>query len=109
MTMELSGKVAAVTGAASGIGLAYARAMLDAGAKVALVDRAAESLKDICAELGERAIPIVTDLLDKSSVALRPSRGREKLTSEAFATGANLASLTGASAAPHPLRPRPPC
>jgi ribitol 2-dehydrogenase len=67
--MQLSGKVAAVTGAASGIGLACAQAMLDAGARVALVDRAADSLKVICAELGDRAIPITTDLLDSASVA----------------------------------------
>ena len=69
MTMQLSGKVAAVTGAASGIGLACARAMLAAGARVALVDRAADSLKALSAELGDRAIPIVTDLLDSASVA----------------------------------------
>jgi ribitol 2-dehydrogenase len=43
--------------------------MLDAGARVALVDRAADSLKVICAELGDRAIPITTDLLDSASVA----------------------------------------
>jgi len=67
--MQLSGKVAAVTGAASGIGLACARAMLSAGASVALVDRAADRLEELCRELGDRAIPIATDLLDSSSVA----------------------------------------
>jgi ribitol 2-dehydrogenase len=69
MTGQLSGKVAAVTGAASGIGLASARAMLAAGARVALVDRAADKLQALCAELGDGAIPITTDLLDNSSVA----------------------------------------
>jgi ribitol 2-dehydrogenase len=68
MTLQLSGKVAAVTGAASGIGLECARAMLAAGARVALVDRAADRLQALCAELGDRAIPITTDLLDRSSV-----------------------------------------
>lgn len=67
--LQLSGKVAAVTGAASGIGLACARAMLAAGARVALVDRDADRLKALCAELGEQAIPVVIDLLDRSSVA----------------------------------------
>ena len=68
MTGQLQGKVAAVTGAASGIGLECARAMLAAGARVALVDRAGDRLQTLCAELGSRAIPIVTDLLDHASV-----------------------------------------
>jgi ribitol 2-dehydrogenase len=68
--MQLSGKVAAVTRAASGIGLECARAMLAAGARVAaLVDRAADRLQEVCAELGDRAIPITNDLLDRFSVA----------------------------------------
>lgn len=39
------GKVAVVTGGASGVGLALARQLLDAGAKVAVVDRDALSLE----------------------------------------------------------------
>ena len=42
---ELHGKVAAVTGAASGIGLACATTFLKSGAKVVLIDRAEEKLK----------------------------------------------------------------
>lgn len=69
MTEELGGKVAAVTGAASGIGLECAKAMLDAGATVFLVDRAGDKLKSICAGLGPRAIPLVVDLMSPASVA----------------------------------------
>jgi ribitol 2-dehydrogenase len=69
MPDSLSGKVAAITGAASGIGLACARAMLAAGARVALVDRAADQLRSLCAEMGADAFPVVVDLLDPSSVA----------------------------------------
>ena len=65
----LDGGVAAVTGAASGIGLACARAMLGAGAVVVLVDRAADRLGALAAEMGPRAIPLVVDLLDPASVA----------------------------------------
>lgn len=68
MPESLSGKVAAITGAASGIGLECARAMLAAGAKVVLVDRAEDRLKALVAELGDNASAVVTDLLDPASV-----------------------------------------
>ncbi len=69
MTYDLSGKVAAVTGAASGIGLECARAMINAGARVVLIDRAEDRLKTLCEELGEAAIPLVIDLTDVTSVS----------------------------------------
>ena len=66
---ELHGKVAAVTGAASGIGLACATTFLKSGATVVLIDRAEEKLKHLCADLGPSAIPLVIDLANPSSVA----------------------------------------
>lgn len=66
---DLSGKVVAITGAASGIGLACARECVAAGARVALVDRDATALEKACADLGEAAFPVITDLTDKHSVA----------------------------------------
>ena len=75
MSEELKGKVAAITGAASGIGLECARAMLAAGARVALVDRAEDRLRAICDELGPRAIPLVVDLLDGPRASLACCRG----------------------------------
>jgi ribitol 2-dehydrogenase len=69
MTNKLDGKVAAITGAASGIGLECAKSMLDAGARVVLVDRAEDRLKEICAELGPQAIPVIVDLSSPASVA----------------------------------------
>lgn len=61
---KLAGKVAAVTGAASGIGLACAKAMLDEGATVILVDRDAKRLDELVAELGPQAKSLVVNLLD---------------------------------------------
>ena len=69
MDQDLSDRVAAITGAASGIGLECARTLLAAGARVALVDRDADKLTNLCAELGDRAIPVVVDLTDPASVA----------------------------------------
>ena len=69
MAQDLSGQVAAVTGAASGIGLACAKAMLGAGARVALVDRAEDQLRQLCAELGPQAFPVVVNLTEPASVA----------------------------------------
>jgi len=69
MGQQLSGRVAAITGAASGIGLECARALMTAGARVALIDRAGDRLTELCAELGPDAIPVVTDLTDAESVA----------------------------------------
>lgn len=67
MPATFDGKIAAITGAASGIGLATTRALLDAGAQVVLVDRNAEALANLTRELGPRAIAQVTDLLDTDS------------------------------------------
>ncbi|API56899.1 glucose dehydrogenase (plasmid) [Rhizobium leguminosarum] len=68
MGQDLSGKVAAVTGAASGIGLECAKTMLAAGARVVLVDRNEDALKEICSKLDVNAIPLVIDLTDPKSV-----------------------------------------
>ena len=69
MTYSLSGKVAAVTGAASGIGLSCVRALLIAGAKVVLIDRDEDKVTQLCKELGPDAFPLVLDLLDGKAVS----------------------------------------
>lgn len=69
MTGRLKGKAAAVTGAASGIGLECARAMLAEGAQVVLIDRAEDRLQALCDELGPAAHPLVVNLLDGAQVS----------------------------------------
>lgn len=73
-TQALSGQVAAVTGAASGIGFASAQAMIQAGAQVVLVDRDAQVLAKACNTLGAAALPLVLDLLDPAQCAAMPAR-----------------------------------
>jgi ribitol 2-dehydrogenase len=69
MTKELDGKVAVVTGAASGIGLASTQAMVAAGARVVMVDRDEAALRVHCATHGDRVLPLVIDLLDPKQCA----------------------------------------
>ncbi|WP_020683182.1 SDR family oxidoreductase [Marinobacterium rhizophilum] len=78
MAQELAGKVAAVTGAASGIGLAAVEAMIGAGARVVLVDRDEAALSAACEKLGDAAIPLVIDLLNPQSCATLLSGVLEK-------------------------------
>ncbi|MBO9124952.1 MULTISPECIES: SDR family oxidoreductase [unclassified Rhizobium] len=66
---DLNGKIAAVTGAASGIGLASTEAMIAAGATVVLVDRDERALKEVCSRLGDRAVPLTIDLLNPEKCA----------------------------------------
>ncbi|MCQ8239583.1 SDR family oxidoreductase [Rhizosaccharibacter radicis] len=69
MAQSLRGKIAAITGAASGIGLECARSLLEAGCRVVLVDRAADRLRELCDELGPDALPLSLDLLDPGAVS----------------------------------------
>ena len=70
---KLDGKVAVVTGAASGIGLASTEAMLAAGARVVMVDRDEAAMRAVCDKYGDAVIPLPIDLLDpKACAALVP-------------------------------------
>ncbi|MBS1301982.1 SDR family oxidoreductase [Loktanella sp. SALINAS62] len=74
MTNSMNGKVAAVTGAASGIGLECAKILHENGATVVFVDRNGEALDKIVADLGDRVHALELDLFDGSAVMAMPDR-----------------------------------
>jgi ribitol 2-dehydrogenase len=65
---SLSGKVAVVTGASSGIGLATARALADAGAVLVVAARSTEKLEQAARDLGGAATAIPTDVTSTREV-----------------------------------------
>ena len=69
--IDLSGKVALVTGASSGLGARFAKVLAEAGATVALAARRTERLKELRAEIdaeGGEAHVYRLDVTDLASV-----------------------------------------
>jgi len=69
---DLTGRVAVVTGASSGLGRHFALTLARAGAKVAVAARRLPKLEDLAAEIAGfdgRALPVALDVTDAGSVA----------------------------------------
>lgn len=76
---ELDGVKALVTGGTSGLGLAMADALVQAGAHVALTSRDAERADTTAARLGGGAVGVALDVRDPTSVAGAVDRTYEAL------------------------------
>lgn len=68
MAERFAGKVAVVTGGASGIGAATARRLVDDGASVVIADVQEEAAGALAAELGDAAVPYTVDVTDLVAV-----------------------------------------
>ena len=61
---KLTGRTALVTGAASGIGLAIARALAAHGARICMADKQVDKLNEAAASIGLGATSVIVDLAD---------------------------------------------
>jgi NAD(P)-dependent dehydrogenase (short-subunit alcohol dehydrogenase family) len=66
--VEIKDAVAVVTGGASGLGLATAKALLAEGAKVVILDLPTSKGEDVAAELGDRVRFAAADVTDEDTV-----------------------------------------
>ena len=85
MTRSLAGRVAVVTGASSGIGLATATALAEAGTRVVLVSRSPARLQAAVREIaravpdGSPAVPLACDVADPGAIAAMADRVRREV------------------------------
>ena len=95
---NIKGRVALVTGASSGLGIQFAKALADNGASVALVARRADRLAALKAEIegkGGKAVAIEADVTDAAAMA-RAFDAAEK----AFGTVTILVNNAGIAQSP---------
>ena len=68
---DLTGRVAVVTGASSGLGVQFAKALAKQGADVVLMARRVEKLKEVAKEieaLGRKCLPLGCDVTDTAQI-----------------------------------------
>lgn len=76
---RLNGKTALITGAARGIGLAFARRYVDEGARVAIADIDIARARQAAAEFGDAAVAVEMNVADQASIDAAVAETVEKL------------------------------
>lgn len=99
MDYGLNGKTALITGGASGIGRETAKALLEEGAQVILVDLKGDTVSDTASDLGENAFALQADLRDPRQIEGLRQSVEERFTMPDILVCA--AGVTGAKG--HPL------
>jgi NAD(P)-dependent dehydrogenase (short-subunit alcohol dehydrogenase family) len=105
MSKRLDGKVAVITGAASGIGAGTARMFVDHGAKVIIADMQADAGRALAAELGDNTRFISCNVTQEAEVAAAvdwPS------ASSAASTSCSTTPASSVLSAASPRRPSRP-
>ena len=69
MAFDLSGRIALITGASSGLGAHFAEIFVAAGARVVIGARRIDRVEALAAKLGDKALPVAIDVTDQQSIA----------------------------------------
>jgi 3-oxoacyl-[acyl-carrier protein] reductase len=76
---DMTGRVAAVTGGARGIGRACADALQEFGCRIALLDILPDRLEQSAAEMGQGTLSLFCDVTDKAQVQAAFARIKEEM------------------------------
>ena len=85
--MEISNKVALITGGASGLGLSTAKTLVESGAKVMLLDLNEDNAKVAVESLGENSSYIIANVTEEESVQNAINETVKKFYSDAKIAG----------------------
>ena len=104
--MEISGKVALITGGASGLGLATAKKLSESGAKIMLLDLNEENARRESESIGKDASYCIANVTDEKSIVEAINTTKDKFNSIHIlvnCAGIGSASKTVGKNGAHPL------